>query len=197
MAETDNLSQNAAFRAALRRERIAARQALAPTLHRQHSAAIQAHLAELLKTHPPGTLAFCWPIRNEFDCRPLVQDLMARGWQACIPVVTAPRTAMAFRAWSMDTAMDTDIHGIPIPAGGEIHRPDVVLLPLVAFDAQGYRLGYGGGYFDRTLAAMHPRPLCIGVGFELARTTSTRPAEHDIPMDVVVTEAGAKTFTWR
>lgn len=87
--------------------------------------------------------------------------------------------------------MTTDRHGIPIPAGDGSLHPEVVLLPLVAFDADGYRIGYGGGYFDRTLAAMSPRPLAIGVGFELARVDSTGPQAHDIRLDVIVTEAGS------
>ena len=64
-------------------------------------------------------------------------------------------------------------------------------MPLVGFDAQGYRLGYGGGYFDRTLAALARKPLTIGVGFEFARLPTIRPQPHDIPMDFIVTEAGS------
>jgi 5,10-methenyltetrahydrofolate synthetase len=97
---------------------------------------------------------------------------------------------MIFRRWTPDTEMALDRHGIPIPATGEELRPDVVLLPLVAFDPQGFRLGYGGGYFDRTLAAMVPRPLAIGVGFELGRVADIRPQAHDIPLDATLTEAG-------
>ncbi len=65
-----------------------------------------------------------------------------------------------------------------------------MLIPLVGFDAQGYRLGYGGGYFDRTLAALSPRPRTIGVGFELGRLATIDPQPHDIPFDIIVTEAG-------
>jgi 5,10-methenyltetrahydrofolate synthetase len=104
-------------------------------------------------------------------------------------VVVAPEAAMIFRLWTPDTPMTADRHGIPIPAGSDTVVPDVVLLPLVAFDPQGYRLGYGGGYFDRTLAAMSPRPLALGVGFEVARVDSVRPQPHDIRLDAIVTEA--------
>jgi 5-formyltetrahydrofolate cyclo-ligase len=71
--------------------------------------------------------------------------------------------------------MALDRHGIPVPAAGEELGPAIVLLPLVAFDPQGFRLGYGGGYFDRTLATMVPRPLAVGVGFELGRVAAIRP----------------------
>jgi 5,10-methenyltetrahydrofolate synthetase len=84
--------------------------------------------------------------------------------------------------------METDHHGIPCPRHES--RPELILVPLNAFDAAGYRLGYGGGYFDRTLAALDPAPLCVGVAFELARTDTTFPQPHDQPMDWIVTEAG-------
>jgi 5,10-methenyltetrahydrofolate synthetase len=86
--------------------------------------------------------------------------------------------------------MIEDRYGIHIPARGETLRPDAILMPLNAFDAAGYRLGYGGGYFDRSLAALSPRPHAVGVGFELARVDSIRPQAHDLPMDAIVTEAG-------
>lgn len=86
--------------------------------------------------------------------------------------------------------MATDHHGIPIPAGDEVVSPALLIVPLNVFDAAGYRLGYGGGYFDRTLAALDPTPTCVGVAFELARAGSTHPQPHDQPMDWIVTEAG-------
>lgn len=111
-----------------------------------------------------------------------------------MPAVVGTDAPMTFRAWTADSAMIMDRHGIPIPADDAVLIPDVVLLPLVAFDARGFRLGYGGGYFDRTLAAIVPRPLAVGVGFELARVDSIHPQAHDIPLDAVVTEAGVDFF---
>jgi 5-formyltetrahydrofolate cyclo-ligase len=184
--------ESAAFRSRLRREKIDARLALPAAEHALASAAIEARLDALLAGGPPQVIAFCWPLRKEFDCRPLVGRLLARGWRAAQPVVLAPAAPMVFRPWTPDTPMTVDRHGIPIPAGDDVVTPDVVLLPLVAFDDQGYRLGYGGGYFDRTLAALSPRPLAIGVGFELARVDSVRPEPHDIRLDAVVTESGGR-----
>lgn len=184
-------ADSAAFRTALREEKLAARRALDAAAHAAHSARIEAHLRAWLGTRPPACLAFCAPFRNEFDARPLVAELIAQGWQAAMPVVIAVDAPMIFRAWTPDAAMTTDRYGLPIPAGGAEVTPDIVLLPLVAFDAAGFRLGYGGGYFDRTLAALIPRPLAIGVGFELARADSIRPQPHDLPLDLLVTEAGA------
>jgi 5,10-methenyltetrahydrofolate synthetase len=178
------------FRAALRREKLAARIALDPPVHAALAARVEAHLAALLLPLPPQTLAFCAPVRGEFDVQPLASLLLDRGWQAAMPVVVAADAPMTFRRWTPSCAMDQDRHGIPIPRAGETVIPDIVLLPLLAFDAQGFRLGYGGGYFDRTLAALVPRPLAIGVGFELGRVPDIRPQPHDIRLDAIVTEAG-------
>lgn len=183
------------FRAALRREKLAARMALDEQTRAALSTRIEAHLAAFLTPLPPQTLAFCAPVRGEFDVRPLASLLLERGWQTAMPVVEAADAPMDFRRWTPSTAMSVDRYGIPIPAAGPGIAPDIVLLPLLAFDTQGFRLGYGGGYFDRTLALLVPRPLAIGVGFELARVTDIRPQVHDLPLDAVITEAGILRFT--
>ena len=182
----------AAARAELRRAKIAARLALDADAHHHASALILDHLAALLRAHPPATLAFCWPIRAEVDCRSLVEELLAAGWQAAMPVVVAPESPMAFHRWLPEMAMRPDPHGIPVPAVAEPCSVDVLLLPLVGFDDAGYRLGYGGGYFDRTLAACARRPKTIGVGFELGYVASITPESHDIALDAIVTEAGIR-----
>lgn len=187
---TDQPLDRTAFRAELRRAKIAARLALPAEAHRQASARILGHLARWLGTQPPGTLAFCWPVRAEVDCRPLVPQLAAAGWRFAMPVVEAARAPMVFRCWSPDAPMTTDPHGIPVPATAAAAPPDVLLLPLVAFDPAGYRLGYGGGYFDRTLAGCAPRPLAVGVGFDLCAVASIQPEPHDVPLDLIFTESG-------
>lgn len=187
---SEHIADSLVFRAAQRREKLAARMALDEKVHATLSARIETRLAAFLTPLSPRTLSFCAPVRGEFDARPLVSLLIEHGWQAAMPVVDATNAPMNFRAWTPSSAMDSDRHGMPIPASGETVVPDVVLLPLVAFDPQGFRLGYGGGYFDRTLAVLVPRPLTIGVGFELARVADIRPQAHDMPLDAVVTEAG-------
>jgi 5,10-methenyltetrahydrofolate synthetase len=187
---TEGIVDSLPFRAALRREKLAARMALDEERHATLTAAIEAHLAALLTALPPQTLAFCPPVRGEFDARHLVSRLIDRGWHAAMPVVEAANAPMRFRVWTPATTMRTGVHGIPVPADGEAVVPAIVLLPLVAFDRRGFRLGYGGGYFDRTLAALTPRPLAFGVGFELARVDDIRPQTHDMPLDAVITEAG-------
>jgi 5,10-methenyltetrahydrofolate synthetase len=191
---SENIADSLAFRGALRREKLAARNALDQETHLALSARIEAHLAQLLLPLPPRPLAFCAPVRGEFDARPLTARLIEQGWRGAMPVVEAPNAPMIFRAWSPASTMGTDRHGIPVPLGEPAIIPAIVLLPLLAFDSRGFRLGYGGGYFDRTLAALVPRPLAIGVGFDLARVTDIRPQAHDKPLDAMVTEAGIQRF---
>jgi 5,10-methenyltetrahydrofolate synthetase len=187
---SEHTVDSSVFRAALRRERLDARLSLDEQTHAALSARIEAELDTLLAPLPPQTLAFCAPVRKEFDARTLATRLIERGWSIAMPVVVATAAPMIFRRWTPDSEMALDRHGIPIPAAGEEISPAIVLLPLVAFDPQAFRLGYGGGYFDRTLAAMVPRPLTVGVGFELGRVADIRPGVHDIPLDATVTEAG-------
>jgi 5,10-methenyltetrahydrofolate synthetase len=108
-------------------------------------------------------------------------------------VVVEANAALFFREWTPQTTLIADRYGIPTPVDGDFVQPEALLLPLNAFDAAGYRIGYGGGYFDRTLAALRQQakaPLAIGVGFELARVDSIHPEAHDQALDAVVTEAG-------
>lgn len=154
--------------------------------------------------HPPGkVIGFCWPMQNEPDLRPQVLRWWAQGATPVLPVVIAPGLPLLFRPWVPEpadaagspevagAAMVPDRYGIPTPVAGPERVPDVLLLPLNAFDLAGYRIGYGGGFFDRTLAALAAagqRPLCIGVGFDLAEVASTHPQPHDERLDFIVTE---------
>lgn len=185
-------------RARLRRDYIAARVALSPAERARLSEALEAHLEGVFAAREAGVVAFCWPIRGEFDARPLVGRLIAAGWRAAIPTVTELEAPMRFRVWTPGAPMGVDPFGIPVPtAAAADATPDVVLLPLVAFDAAGFRLGYGGGYFDRTLAAMAPRPLAWGIGFETALTADLHRQAHDIPLDAIITDRGVRQFPRR
>jgi hypothetical protein len=110
----EHSTDSSVYRAALRRERLAARLALDATSHAALSARIEARLRTLLSALPPQTLAFCAPVRGEFDARALATELLGLGWQAAMPVVVAPAAPMIFRAWSPASAMGADRHGIPI-----------------------------------------------------------------------------------
>jgi 5-formyltetrahydrofolate cyclo-ligase len=183
-----------AIRATLRRKCLQAREALGAAEHALLSARIERNLAAEVAQHRPGRIAFCWPYRAEFDARPLIAVLLAQGWEACLPVVGDERGPMHFRAWSPETIMFADRHGIQTPQEGETVVPDLILLPFNAMDARGYRLGYGAGYFDRTLAAMDPRPYVVGVGFSVGVVADVHPQAHDIPVNCRVTETGICHF---
>ncbi len=186
----DELNEdNTAWRRAMRREMVARRAAIGEVQHAALSAAI---VAQLLAALPcPRVLAFCWPIKHEPDVRAVVDAWSALGARACLPVVVAADAPLAFRHWQVGAPLTPDRYGIPTPSAGDFLVPDLILMPLNGFDAAGYRLGYGGGYFDRTLAALAPRPLAVGVGFEINRLASIRPESHDQRLDWIVTEAGA------
>jgi 5-formyltetrahydrofolate cyclo-ligase len=182
-----------AERRALRRVLLARRRALPGDEWMRHSSTICALLQAGFPQLTAMRVGFCWPLHQEPDLRPLIAGWVREGragFRALLPVVIDARQALAFRAWSPDTAMVLDRHGIPAPAAGDFLLPQALLIPVNGFDAAGYRIGYGGGYFDRTLAALRPRPLAIGVGFEIARLESIRPEPHDQALDAVVTEAG-------
>lgn len=179
------------WRRALRREMVHRRLALTAEMHGEFSAAIVAHLLAELPELATRVVAFCWPVKNEPDVRGALAVWRRQGGQTVLPVVVEEGAPLAFRSWQPDTPLVPDRYGIPTPVSGDWLSPEAILLPLNAFDAAGYRLGYGGGYFDRTLAALSPRPLAIGVGFEMNRVESIRPEPHDQRLDWIVTEAGA------
>jgi 5-formyltetrahydrofolate cyclo-ligase len=180
---------NTAWRRALRQAMVTRRAALSVSEHDALSARIVAHVLAALSL--PRVAAFCWPIKHEPDVRALLATWAQAGVRTALPVVVAEAQPLAFREWTPETPLAPDRYGIPTPTAGEWLRPDLILLPLNGFDAAGYRLGYGGGYFDRTLAALSPRPLAVGVGFEINRVDSIRPAVHDQRLDWIVTENGA------
>ena len=111
---------------------------------------------------------------------------------AALPVVVAKNAPIEFWQWQPDTLLQRGFWNIPVPAERRLVHPDALLIPLVGYDAAGFRLGYGGGYYDRTLAVAAPRPFCIGVGYDDAEIATIYPQPHDIPMDFIVTERRAR-----
>ncbi|MBL8481533.1 MAG: 5-formyltetrahydrofolate cyclo-ligase [Rhodocyclaceae bacterium] len=178
----------------LRRRLIAAREALAPPRHAELSAALARHLLPLLDVLAPRCVGFYWPYRAEFDARGIIGAWLAAhaGRCAALPLALAPATPLEYRAYAPGCPLAPDRHGIPYPTEGAPVQPDLLLVPCNGFDAHGYRIGYGAGYFDRTLAALSPRPVTLGIAFELARLAQLASAPHDIPLDWLVTEAGAR-----
>jgi 5,10-methenyltetrahydrofolate synthetase len=151
---------------------------------------IDTHLERSFPGLAAARLAFCWPMRGEYDARPLATRLRAAGAVIALPVVVAPRQPLAFREWGPGVALASGPLGIPYPAQSDPVVPTVALLPMNGWDEAGYRLGYGAGYFDRTLASEMKHPVAIGVAYELGRMKTIHPQPWDVPMDWVVTERG-------
>ncbi|WP_411034327.1 5-formyltetrahydrofolate cyclo-ligase [Shinella sp. BYT-45] len=131
-----------------------------------------------------------WPFRGEPDLRALMRQVAARGGLTALPVVVGKGRPLEFHLWRAGAALARGVWNIPIPAEPRPCVPDVVIAPVVGYDPTCYRLGYGGGFFDRTLAALPARPRVIGVGSSTAQLATIYPQLHDIPMDMIVTEAG-------
>jgi 5,10-methenyltetrahydrofolate synthetase len=179
-----------AWRKAERQRLLAAREALDARAVDGFRRAIDSHLERGFPGLRSTAFAFCWPIRNEYDARHLARTLRAAGALTALPVVVAPKTPLVFREWHPRVELAKGPLDIPYPVGSREIAPKAVLLPMNGWDAQGYRLGYGGGFFDRTLASLAEKPLVIGVSYELARMPTIHPQPWDIPMDYVVTERG-------
>ena len=134
-----------------------------------------------------------WPIKGEPDLRPLLVDLHRQGVCVALPLVEVKAAPLVFRRWTPETRMVRGDWNIPVPPPeAEAVTPEIALAPLVGWTDDRFRLGYGGGYFDRTLASLSPRPFTIGVGFQSARLATIYPQPHDIRLDAIVTEAGVQ-----
>jgi 5-formyltetrahydrofolate cyclo-ligase len=182
----------ARWRKSLRQELIARREAVAPAQRRDWGLSISLQLLRAVPWKAGGIVGFCWPYRGEYDARHLLRSLRNRGTRSALPVIDPASKSMRFQLWSPGTPMEKGPMGIPYPVGSPVVDPDILLVPLVGFGRSGDRLGYGGGYFDRTLAVLEPRPLAIGVGFELCQIDSSFPQPHDILLDAIVTEAALR-----
>jgi 5-formyltetrahydrofolate cyclo-ligase len=135
------------------------------------------------------SIGLYWPIHSEINCRDLMRTLSEGGHTVALPVVVERGHPVEFWKWHPHSPMRLGSWDIPVPADREPVIPDALIIPLVGFDQARYRLGYGGGYYDRTLAAASRKPYCIGLGLELGSLASICPQPHDIAMDVVVTES--------
>ena len=180
-----------AWRSRLRAVRLAA-SSEAPS-----NAALTAHLEALIGRLAPRSIGFYWPLPGEFDAREWIASwlLADASRRAALPAIPERHTPLHFYYWTPGAPMREGHHGIPEPASPEAAVPDLLLVPCVGFDRDGYRLGYGGGYYDRTLAAWpgEALPLTVGIAYEACRIDEGVPERgaHDLPLDAVVTEAGA------
>jgi len=171
-------------------ELVARREAIAQETHRQWSLAITSALKTNFTNLQSMKIGLYWPFKGEYDPHPIALYFKEFGATLALPEVIKKHEPLCFREWWSNAPMKNGAYGIPIPDGTPIIDIDAAIVPMVGFDQKGYRLGYGSGYFDRTLATYQQQPLTIGIAFEMQRLDSVHPQPHDIAMHYIVTETG-------
>jgi 5,10-methenyltetrahydrofolate synthetase len=182
------------WRKAERERLIKARLAMPSDLRREFGRRIADHLEESIGQVAGLVVSAYWPFRGEPDLRAFLQRVVEHGGRTALPVVVQRAAPLVFRAWAQGEPLEKGVWNIPVPTErAEEVIPDIVIAPVVGFDPSCYRLGYGGGFYDRTLAALPRRPRVFGVGYSQAAISTIYPQPHDIALDVIVTENGTVT----
>jgi 5,10-methenyltetrahydrofolate synthetase len=182
-------SEVRAWRRQAREKILAARASIAPPVRQAMARRLIEHLRAALKDRP-DPISFYWPIKAEPDLRPLMEELDAGGVRLCLPVAIKLGKPLRFRPWSKGCAMTRGFWNIPVPATEEEIEPRTLIAPFVGYDGEGYRLGYGGGFFDRTLAQYGAESSAVGIGWSMFRLPTIEPQPHDIRMSAIVTQTG-------
>ena len=174
----------------LRKQLLAERQAM----HDRHQRSV--HLQEVLRvwlvSRRESTIGAYWPIKGEFDALPALYRWSEADEKRRIglPVIDRETKQLRFHIWYPGCEMEEDAYGIPKPKGTEAFEPQLLLVPCVGFGPNGLRLGYGGGFYDRTLGVLGPQPLTVGVGYAHGFVPWLKAQPHDMPLDVMLTEDG-------
>lgn len=168
------------------------RRAIDPALKRAWDDRIGARVLAWWEAGPDrqsgAILGVYWPLTGEPDLRPAYAELAEAGVRLALPVVLARDTALGWAGWVPGEPTVNDSLGVAVPAELRmVERPGALLVPCLGFDARGYRLGYGGGFYDRTLAA-EPRPATLGIAYSFQQATFELD-RYDIPLDRIATEA--------
>jgi 5,10-methenyltetrahydrofolate synthetase len=154
------------------------------------------HLQEVLRVWLVGrherSIGAYWPIKGEFDALPALYrwSEAESGRRIGLPVVDRDTKHLRFHVWYPGCPMEEDAYGIPKPKATDEFEPELLLVACVGFGPKGLRLGYGGGFYDRTLADLRPRPFTVGVGFMHGYVPWLQPEPHDVPLDAMLTEEG-------
>jgi 5-formyltetrahydrofolate cyclo-ligase len=181
-------SEIKAWRKGKRAAIIGQRMARDPVDRQRRSEPVIEYLKAAINVTRFPVLGLYWPIRGEIDLRDFARQHVEAGGVVGLPVVVQDAAPVEFWRWRPGMALKRGRWHIPVPAERDLVQPDVLVVPMVGFDAGRYRLGYGGGFYDRTLAAASPRPHTIGIALADAELDTIYPQPHDIPMDVIVTE---------
>ncbi len=175
---------------------ISIRDSLEDARHQALSSSVIDQLQKSGSLNDYMSIAFFWPMRGEIDLRPLMTQLVKQGATAALPVITQRNQPLEFWQWKPGETLSEDgFWGIPVPAVRRPVVPQLLFVPMLGFDDQGHRLGFGGGYYDRSIAAMHPQPLSIGVCCEFGHMHSIYPQAHDIPMNAIASESQFRQFS--
>jgi 5-formyltetrahydrofolate cyclo-ligase len=187
-----------AEKARLRGERLAARDTLTQAERQQKSEAMTEYGASAIPFTPGAVISGFMPIRSEADIRPLMEALRKRGGRLVLPVVLN-RETIVFRAFDANAPLVKTGFGTTGPGeDAEVLDPNILLVPLSAFDGQGQRIGYGAGHYDRAIARLHGKgqtPVLIGVAFDCQEVPSVPAEPHDVPLQAVLTESGLRWFS--
>lgn len=190
VSEDELADRKAAARKAASAARKAARDAAGPGA----PAALSAIFAGALEPLPGTTVSGFLPIGSEIDPRPALRHLRVMGCEICLPCVVAPDAPLVFRAWQENDTLVEESFGTRAPAPSAPERvPDILMVPMLAFDDAGYRLGYGGGFYDRSLEALRAvkRVVAVGVAYSGQRVDAVPRGDFDQPLDWIVTQSGA------
>ena len=172
-----------------------ARDELSDLQHAELSRSVSDHLSASTWLERSDSIGLFWPMRGEIDLRPLIRRLIAQGVTAALPVITKKNQALEFWQWvPSEPLSDQGLWGIPVPAVRRLIQPGLLLVPMLGFDDEGHRLGFGGGYYDRTIAAMTTTPVCLGVCAEYGHMQSIYPQSHDVPMHAIASESQFRVF---
>jgi len=176
----------------LRRQLQAERQSMVD--RHQRSVHLQEVLRVWLISRPEATIGAYWPIKGEFDALPALYRWSEadEARRIGLPVIDRQSKQLRFHVWYPGCPMEDDAFGIPKPKGTEEFAPQMLLVPCVGFGAGGLRLGYGGGFYDRTLGSLQPRPVTVGVGFAHGFLPWLQSEPHDVPLDAMLTEEGVQ-----
>lgn len=182
-------------KAALRTEAHKRRAQLHPSLRLDAARDAVAHFLEHLPLGQGEVVAAYWPIRDELDIKDLIVRLMDSGQPVALPVVLGDEEPLELRLWQEGAPLYEAGFGTLAPEDSAPRvEPDIILMPLLGFDRHGTRLGYGGGYYDRTLAHLVRRPRLVGFAFARQEIDHIPRDAHDVPLDAIVTELGVRHF---
>lgn len=190
---------SSAQKAEWRRQLVAERQQLEDRFARNE--ALQRVMRVWLVERPDTVIGAYWPIKGEFDPLPALFRWQEAGMEADalgasqrrrigLPVINKVDKTLTFYTWYPGCPMEEDAYGIPKPKDTEIIQPTLLFVPCVGYGLGGYRLGYGGGFYDRTLAALRPKPYTVGLGYTHGFLPDLEPEPHDVPLDAILNDNG-------